>query len=119
MLLNKLQEFLAITPVMDKQEFLRFVLTEGEEGVTLNKLMLYVSDYPELKVVWEQNERSIVDIKPIAIQDIVLTDDGFEKSIQFVLERMPSRVIKVQIEPHLHVEFGLFWETCDEDECDE
>ncbi|GGE57592.1 DUF3979 family protein [Priestia taiwanensis] len=116
-MLAKLQEFFAIMPVMDRQEFFRFLLTGNEGSIALNRLTICVNDDNELKVMWEQNDRRIVDIKAIAIQDSIFTDDGFEKSVQFILERMPSRMIKVQVEPHLHVEFGPFFESCDE--CDE
>jgi hypothetical protein len=111
---NKLQEFFAVEPVMDNREFHHFTLVEEGSGT----LIVSVSEYQDLKVTWEQNGKSMMDIKNIAISDSVLIDDGFEKSVQFVLERMPSRMIKVQVEPSLHVEFGLYWESCD-DECDE
>lgn len=50
--------------------------------------------------------------KKLTISKVELDED--EEGIQFVLERMPSRMIRLQLKPYLALEMGPYWEVCDD-----
>ncbi|CAM4174386.1 hypothetical protein BAMA_19590 [Bacillus manliponensis] len=84
---------------------------------TTNKsIELWFNEDNEMRVTLYDKENPIVTVQRIAVQkvDLIIEDD--EISIQFVLDRMPSRMIRLQMKPFLAIEMGLYWETCDE--CD-
>ncbi|WP_377865983.1 DUF3979 family protein [Bacillus sp. R86525] len=73
---------------------------------------LYFNEYDEVKITLYKDGSPITTMQRIAISKVELDEE--EEGIQFVLERMPSRMIRLQLKPYLAVEMGPYWEVCEE-----
>ncbi|WP_433773672.1 DUF3979 family protein [Bacillus wiedmannii] len=73
---------------------------------------LYFNEYDEVKITLYKDGNPISTMQRIAISKVELDED--EEGIQFVLERMPSRMIRLQLKPYLALEMGPYWEICDD-----
>lgn len=73
---------------------------------------LYFNEYDEVKITLYKDGIPITTMQRIAISKVELDED--EEGIQFVLERMPSRMIRLQLKPYLALEMGPYWEVCDD-----
>ncbi|KMN45114.1 MULTISPECIES: DUF3979 family protein [Bacillus] len=71
---------------------------------------LYFNEYDEVKITLYKDGSPITTMQRIAISKVELDEE--EDGIQFVLERMPSRMIRLQLKPYLAVEMGPYWEVC-------
>ncbi|MFK4376691.1 hypothetical protein ABH948_002087 [Bacillus sp. RC218] len=71
---------------------------------------LYFNEYDEVKITLYKDGSPITTMQRIAISKVELDEE--EEGIQFVLERMPSRMIRLQLKPYLAVEMGPYWEVC-------
>ncbi|PGM96722.1 DUF3979 family protein [Bacillus cereus] len=73
---------------------------------------LYFNEYDEVKITLYKDGSPITTMQRIAISKVELDEE--EEGIQFVLERMPSRMIRLQLKPYLAVEMGPYWEVCED-----
>ncbi|MGI8276945.1 DUF3979 family protein [Bacillus mycoides] len=73
---------------------------------------LYFNEYDEVKITLYKDGRPITTMQRIAISKVELDEE--EDGIQLVLERMPSRMIRLQLKPYLAVEMGPYWEVCED-----
>ncbi|MDA1804919.1 DUF3979 family protein [Bacillus cereus group sp. BY32LC] len=73
---------------------------------------LYFNEYDEVKITLYKDGMPISTMQRIAISKVELDEE--EEGIQFVLERMPSRMIRLQLKPYLALEMGPYWEVCDD-----
>ncbi|MFB6731455.1 DUF3979 family protein [Bacillus mobilis] len=73
---------------------------------------LYFNEYDEVKITLYKDGVPISTMQRIAISKVELDEE--EEGIQFVLERMPSRMIRLQLKPYLALEMGPYWEVCDD-----
>ncbi|MEH7537999.1 DUF3979 family protein [Bacillus toyonensis] len=73
---------------------------------------LYFNEYDEVKITLYKDGIPVSTMQRIAISKVELDED--EEGIQFVLERMPSRMIRLQLKPYLALEMGPYWEICDD-----
>ncbi|MGF9992742.1 DUF3979 family protein [Bacillus mycoides] len=73
---------------------------------------LYFNEYDEVKITLYKDGSAITTMQRIAISKVELDEE--EDGIQFVLERMPSRMIRLQLKPYLAVEMGPYWEVCED-----
>jgi len=75
-----------------------------------------LNEYDELKIGWYIDGINRFSVKSVQVHQMVLINDEDECSIQFVLERWQSRMFKIEWKPKLHLEFGLYYELCED--CD-
>ncbi|MFB7141902.1 DUF3979 family protein [Gottfriedia sp. NPDC056225] len=75
-----------------------------------------INEYDELTIDWYVENENRFSVKSLQVHQMILINDHEENSIQFVLERWQSRMFKIQWKPKLHIEFGLYYEVCDD--CD-
>lgn len=75
-----------------------------------------LNEYDELTIDWYVDHVNRFSVKSLQVHQMVLINDDDECSIQFVIERWQSRMFKIQWKPALHIEFGLYYEVCDD--CD-
>ncbi|WP_088044084.1 DUF3979 family protein [Bacillus sp. EAC] len=75
-----------------------------------------LNEYDELKIDWYIDGINRFSVKSVQVHQMVLINDEDECSIQFVLERWQSRMFKIEWKPNLHLEFGLYYELCED--CD-
>lgn len=73
---------------------------------------LYFNEYDEVKITLYKDGSPITTMQRIAISKVELDEE--EDGIQFVLERMPSRMIRLQLKPYLAVEMYSYWEVCED-----
>ena len=73
---------------------------------------LYFNEYDEVKITLYKDGIPISTMQRIVISKVELDEE--EEGIQFVLERMPSRMIRLQLKPYLALEMGPYWEVCDD-----
>ncbi|MGH0941868.1 DUF3979 family protein [Bacillus mycoides] len=73
---------------------------------------LYFNEYDEVKITLYKDGSPITTMQRIAISKVELDEE--EDGIRFVLERMPSRMIRLQLKPYLAVEMGPYWEVCED-----
>lgn len=73
---------------------------------------LYFNEYDEVKITLYKDGSPITTMQRIAISKVELDEE--EDGIQFVLERMPSRMIRLRLKPYLAVEMGPYWEVCED-----
>ncbi|MBE7127794.1 DUF3979 family protein [Bacillus mycoides] len=73
---------------------------------------LYFNEYDEVKITLYKDGSPITTMQRIAISKVELDEE--EDGIQFVLERMPSRMIRLQLKPYFAVEMGPYWEVCED-----
>lgn len=71
---------------------------------------LYFNEYDEVKITLYKDGMPISTMQRIAISKVELDEE--EEGIQFVLERMPSRMIRLQLKPYLALEMAPYWEVC-------
>jgi len=106
----------------DKDEYSVIVTDEGifSESELENQPSTYVkfilNEYDELKIDWFVENINRFSVKSLQVHQMVLINDEDECSIQFVIERWQSRMFKIEWKPCLHIEFGLYYEVCDD--CD-
>lgn len=79
-------------------------------------IKIELNEFEEVKIDWIDNNVNRFSAKSLQIHQMILINDHEERSIQFVLERWQSRMFKVQWKPNLHIEFGLYYEVCED--CD-
>lgn len=111
-LIKELHAFFQQKVEVDKKGWVHFIWTEGEDTITLS-----ADEWNELNISWEKNSSEIVNVQNIAISNVFIIDDEFDTSLQFILERQPSRMFRVQLKPSLHVSFEMHFEVCED--CDE
>ena len=80
-------------------------------SLTGTSIELFFNEEDEIYLVLYKDGQAITTFQRIAVQKM---DVIKEESIQFVLDRMPSRMIQLQLKPFLAVEMGLYWEVCEE-----
>ncbi|MBO9128169.1 DUF3979 family protein [Bacillus sp. 165] len=126
---SELTQFFGQQPVQDGKRYYHFVIKEtkdtysvdtvlsADKVTTENGILTSYNDENELKILWNKDGRSIMTIKNIQIQRCIGWKEEEEHSIEFILERMPSRMIKLQLKPFLAMEFGMYWEVCED--CEE
>ncbi|KAB2452222.1 DUF3979 domain-containing protein [Bacillus sp. CH126_4D] len=73
---------------------------------------LYFNEYDEVKITLYKDGMPISTMQRITISKVELDEE--EEGIQFVLERMPSRMIRLQLKPYLALEMGPYWEVCND-----
>ncbi|MCP8968875.1 DUF3979 family protein [Ectobacillus ponti] len=105
----------------------RYVLTEQDGTYSIssdaaveytgNRIIIECTEENEVRIVLQQAGRPLVHVQRIEMERVVPIRDDGEEALQFVLARMSSRMIQVQLKPFFAVEMGLFWEFCDD--CDE
>ncbi|GGI12389.1 DUF3979 family protein [Gottfriedia solisilvae] len=106
----------------DKDEYAIIVTDEGifseadleKQPSTYVKFIL--NEYDELTIDWFVDNVNRFTVKSLQVHQMVLINDEDECSIQFVIERWQSRMFKIEWKPSLHIEFGLYYEVCDD--CD-
>ncbi len=111
-LIKVLHGFFQQNVEVDKKGRVHFVWLEGED-----KVIFSADQWDDLTICWEKNGEEIFNVQSIGISNTIITDDECETSIQFVLERQPSRMFKAQLKPNLHISFELYYEICED--CDE
>ncbi|PEZ03328.1 DUF3979 domain-containing protein [Bacillus sp. AFS018417] len=79
---------------------------------TGTSIELFFNEDDEIRLVLYKDGQPITTIQRIAVQKMDIIKD--EESFQFVLDRMPSRMIRLQLKPFLAVEMGLYWEVCED-----
>ena len=73
---------------------------------------LFFNEDDEIRLVLYKDGQQITTIQRIAVQKMVIIKE--EETLQFVLDRMPSRMIQLQLKPFLAIEMGLYWEVCED-----
>lgn len=124
MLYEAITAFFQISPQTDGRSGWKYYIEEknGTYAIVdtlpvINKSVeLWFNEDNEIRIVLYQDGQQIATVQRIAIQKIDIIKENDEMSIQFVLDRMPSRMIRLQLKPFLAIEMGLYWEVCDE--CD-
>ncbi|WP_416825901.1 DUF3979 family protein [Ectobacillus polymachus] len=117
-----LQSFFNQRPSKDEHGFYSYYLIEIDnhyelrEGVleTGRSLSIQYNDENEVKLTLYCDKQPITMIQRIPISNVTIINDDDGESIQFVLERMPSRMIKVNLKPYLSIELSLYWEVCED-----
>ncbi|WP_028399989.1 DUF3979 family protein [Ectobacillus panaciterrae] len=128
MIHDTLQTFFKASPKQDQRNYFRYLLIEEDgkyaicesasesEDSAKSSISLSYNEENELKLVWHKGGRPIVTVQNIAVGKVAVTKDEDEESLQFVLERMPSRMVKVQLKPFFAVDLSMYWEVCED--CD-
>jgi hypothetical protein len=128
MIHDTLQTFFKASPKQDQRNYFRYLLVEDSGGYsvcasaceleepTKSSISLSYNEENEIKLIWYKGHQPIVTVQPIGIEKVIALKDEEEESLQFVLERMPSRMIKVQFKPFFAVDFSMYWEVCED--CD-
>lgn len=124
MLYEAITAFFQIPPQTDGRSGWKYYIEEkhGTYAIVdtlpvINKgVELWFNEENEIRIVLYQEGKQIATVQRISIQKIDMIKEDDEMSIQFVLDRMPSRMIQLQLKPFLAIEMGLYWEICDE--CD-
>lgn len=120
MLYEDLMTLFQVAPMEDGKGGWKYVIREQNgtysvvnEVVTEHmSVEIYFNEYDEIRITLYKDGKPITTIQRIAILKAELEED--EDAIQFVLERMPSRMIRLQLKPYLAVEMGLYWEVCED-----
>lgn len=120
MLYEDLMSFFQVAPIEDGKNGWKYILQERDGKYTIVdsismediSVELFFNEYDELRIILYKDSYPVTTIQRIAILKAELGEDGEE--IQFVLERMSSRMIRLQLKPFLAVEMGLYWEVCEE-----
>lgn len=81
-----------------------------------NQLYLRCDEYNECSMKWYRYGNCIVELKNIVVQDVLSIDDEYEKSLIFRLVKAPSKMFRVQLKPYFHIQYGTFFEMCED--CD-
>jgi hypothetical protein len=129
MIHSVLTKFFGQQPVQDEKHYYHFLIEEAGDTYKVrpvayadgtsqaNHILVSYNEENDLKIVWNKEGRPVITIKNIQIQNCVVCKEDEEQSIEFILERMPSRMIKLQLKPFLAIEFGMYWEVCED--CEE
>ncbi|WP_243521746.1 DUF3979 family protein [Bacillus pseudomycoides] len=120
MLYEDLMSLFQAAPIEEGKNGWRYVIQEddGKNSIVNHvstehmSVELFFNEYDELRIILYKEGQPITTIQRIAILKTELEEDG--DGIQFVLDRMPSRMIRLQLKPFLAVEMGLYWEVCEE-----
>lgn len=120
MLYEDLMTLFQATPIELDRGGWKYIIQEQNDNYEivdemLKKKMnveLYFNEYDEVKITLYKDGSPITTMQRIAISKVELDEE--EDGIQFVLERMPSRMIRLQLKPYLAVEMGPYWEVCEE-----
>ncbi|MEH7458919.1 DUF3979 family protein [Bacillus sp. JJ1127] len=120
MLYEDLMTLFQVAPMEDGKDGWKYVIQEQNGTYSIvNEIVtehmsveIYFNEYDEIRITLYKDGKSITTIQRIAILKAELEED--EDAIQFVLERMPSRMIRLQLKPYLAVEMGLYWEVCED-----
>lgn len=106
----------------DKDEYSVIVTDEGIysetdlEDYPSTYVKFVLNEYDELTIDWFVENVNRFSVKSLQVHQMVLINDEEECSIQFVIERWQSRMFKIEWKPSLHIEFGFYYEVCDD--CD-
>ncbi|MFD0771406.1 DUF3979 family protein [Bacillus sp. CGMCC 1.60114] len=73
---------------------------------------LFFNEDDEIRLVLYKDGQPITTIQRIGVQKVDIIKE--EETLQFVLDRMPSRMIRLQLKPFLAIEMGLYWEVCED-----
>lgn len=111
-LLKELHAFFQQEVEIDEKDWAHFTWPEGKDSIVLS-----VDAWDTLKISWKQDGNEIMFIQNVSISNVMIIDDKFETSLQFMLERQPSRMFKVQLKPSLRVSYEMYFEVCED--CDE
>ncbi|MGM9987462.1 MAG: DUF3979 family protein [Bacillaceae bacterium] len=79
-----------------------------------NQIYIRWDDYNQCTIQWFQHGQRLVELKNIAVKDVITLDDSFEKSMTFRLARTPSKMFKVQLKPSFFVQYGVFFDVCED-----
>ncbi|KFN02347.1 DUF3979 domain-containing protein [Bacillus clarus] len=90
----------------DKYEIVDEILKENMS------VEVYFNEYDEVKITLYKDGNPITIMQRIVISKVELDEE--EDGIQFVLERIPSRMIRLQLKPYLAIEMGPYWEMCED-----
>jgi hypothetical protein len=111
---------------LSKNQKGQYVLFLSEQGIESEKtespfsndkyIRIIINEDEEFLIDWYENSKQLFSFKRAQYHRMIPIRDDEECSIQFVLERWQSRMIKVQWKPDLHIEFGLYYEVCED--CD-
>ncbi|CAH2461825.1 MULTISPECIES: DUF3979 family protein [Bacillus] len=120
MLYEDLMTLFQATPIELDRGGWKYIIQEQNDNYEivdemLKKKMnveLYFNEYDEVKITLYKDGSPITTMQRIAISKVELDEE--EDGIQFVLERMPSRMIRLQLKPYLAVEMGPYWEVCED-----
>ncbi|MDM5188254.1 DUF3979 family protein [Bacillus sp. DX4.1] len=120
MLHETLMSLFQVAPIEDGKNGWKYVIQEKDSKYSLvdsvstahMNVELFFNEYDELRLTLYKDGHPITTIQRIAILKAELEDD--EDGIRFVLERMPSRMIRLQLQPFLAIEMGLYWEVCED-----
>ncbi|ENQ3107488.1 Protein of unknown function [Bacillus sp. 491mf] len=120
MLHEEIASFFKVLPQEDGTRGWKYYIQE-EKGTYLitntisltgTSIELFFNTEDEVRLVLYKDGQAITTFQRIAVQKIDIIKE--EESIQFVLDRMPSRMIRLQLKPFLAVEMGLYWEVCED-----
>ncbi|WP_379967649.1 DUF3979 family protein [Ectobacillus sp. sgz5001026] len=117
-----LQAFFKKSACIDKRGFHSYYLVEknnqyeiqDDEVAVGRTLSIQYNDENEVKLSLYSDGLPLVDVQRIPISKVTIIKDKDEESIQFVLERMPSRMLKVNVKPHFSIQFTMYWEVCED-----
>ncbi|MBC6972293.1 DUF3979 family protein [Bacillus sp. Xin] len=120
MLYEDLMSLFQAAPIEEGENSWKYVIQEknGQYSIVNSvsaermSVELFFNEYDELRITLYKEGHPITTIQRIAILKTELEED--EDGVQFVLERMPSRMIRLQLKPFLAVEMGLYWEVCED-----
>ncbi|PFK35161.1 DUF3979 domain-containing protein [Bacillus cereus] len=120
MLYEDLMSLFQVAPIEEGKNGWKYVIQEenGQYSIVNSvptehmSAELFFNEYDELRITLYKEGYPITTIQRIAILKTELEEEG--EGIQFVLERMPSRMIRLQLKPFLAVEMGLYWEVCED-----
>ncbi|KEK24194.1 DUF3979 family protein [Bacillus gaemokensis] len=120
MLYEDLMSLFQVMPIEDGKNGWKYIIQEQDSKYSIAdrisaeqmNVELLFNEYDELRITLYKEGQPITTIQRIGILKTELEED--EEGIQFVLERMPSRMIRLQLKPYLAVEMGLYWEVCED-----
>ncbi|HDX9580757.1 DUF3979 family protein [Bacillus cytotoxicus] len=120
MLQEKIISFFQTLPQEDGKRGWKYYIQE-EKGtyfitntisLTGTSMELFFNEDDEIRFVLYKDGQPITTIQRIAVKKMDIIKE--EESLQFVIDRMPSRMIQLQLKPFLAIEMGLYWEVCED-----
>ncbi|AWC28441.1 DUF3979 family protein [Bacillus cytotoxicus] len=120
MLYEDLVGLFQVAPIEEKKGGWKYIIQEqngkyligNDIAVAHMSVELYFNEHNEIRLTLYKDGNSIATMQRIAIVKIEIEED--KDAIQFVLERMPSRMIRLQLYPYLAIEMGPYWEVCED-----
>ncbi|MEI4802214.1 DUF3979 family protein [Bacillus sp. FJAT-51639] len=121
MLHEEITSFFKVLPQEDGTRGWKYYIQE-EKGtyfitntisLTGTSIELFFNEDDEIGLVLYKDGQAVTKIQRIAVKKVDIIKEE-EESLQFVLDRMPSRMIRLQLKPFLAVEMGLYWEVCED-----